>query len=44
MFGGLSDVCMEIYIMWAEGSMRGVGALFDIVEMLFQLCMEGLLQ
>ena len=35
---------MEVYIRWAEGSMRGVGGLFDIVEMLSQLCREGLVE
>ena len=34
-------MCMEIYIMWAGGSMRGVGVMFDIVEMLPQLGTEG---
>ena len=37
MIGGLSELCSKVYVRWAEGSMRGVGGLFDIVEMLSQL-------
>ena len=39
--GRLSEVWREVSIICAEGSMQGIGGLYDSVEMLSQLYREG---